>query len=185
MKRYIPILAAFGIGCTQQESSPTPTEMMSAAQTGSGTTVTLSKEDRELMSDAAQSNLYEITLGQELEKKASSKDVRAFAAKMVADHSKANEELKQLAAKKGFIAPSQLDDDQREDVEEITRLSGAELDKKYIEEMVDEHEDDVEELRGASKDADDPEIRAWAAKALGVVEAHLAEAKKLNEALGA
>ena len=187
MNRYIPILAAtvaFAAGCTQEPSTAT-TETTSAAQTGSGTTVTLSREDREFMSEAALGGMYEVTLGQQIEKKATNPDVRAFAAKMVNDHGKANEELKQLAAKKGFTMPAQLDDDHRESIEELTKLSGAELDKKYIDEMVDDHEDDVDEFRDAAKDAKDPEIRAWAGKTLRILEGHLVEAKRLKERLGA
>ena len=187
MNRYIPILAVtvFAAGCTQQEPSATATEETSAAQTGSGTTATLSKEDRKFMSEAALGGMYEVALGQQIEKKATNPDVRAFAGKMVADHGKANEELKQLAAKKGFTMPAQLDEDHRESIEELTKLSGPELDKKYIDEMVDDHEDDVDEFRDAAKDAKDPEIRAWAGKTLRILEGHLVEAKRLKERLGA
>ncbi len=187
MNRYIPILAATvacAAGCSQQAPSAA-TETTSAAQTGSGTTATLSKEDREFMSEAAIGGMYEVVLGEQIAKKATDPDVRAFAAKMVADHSKANEELKQLAAKKGFTMPAQLDEDHRESIEELTKLSGPELDRKYIDEMVDDHEDDVDEFRDAAKDAKDPEIRAWAGKTLRVLEGHLAEAKRLKERLGA
>ena len=120
MNRYIPILAAtvaFAAGCTQQEPSPAATETTSAAQTGSGTTVTLSKEDREFMSEAALGGMYEVALGQQIEKKATNPDVRAFAGKMGADHGKANEELKQLAAKKVFTMPALPDEDHRESIE--------------------------------------------------------------------
>lgn len=192
MKHYIPVLAAtvaFAAGCSQQEKSATtestPTETSSAAQqSGSGTTVTLSKEDREFMSEAALGGMYEVMLAKEVEKKATNPDVREFAAKLGADHGKANEELKELASKKGFTMPSQLDDDHREDLEEITRLSGPELDKKYVAEMVDDHEDDVDEFRETAKESKDPEIRAWAQKTLRILEGHLVEAKKLRERLG-
>ncbi len=189
MKRYIPILVAtvaFAPACSQKEATATDTETTSAAQTGSGTgtTASLSREDREFMTKAAFGGMYEVMLGQQIEKKATHPDVRAFAAKMVADHGKANEELKGLGAKKGFTVPAQLDADHREDLEELTRLTGAELDKKYIDEMVDDHEDDVEEFRDASKEAKDADVRAWAAKTLPILEGHLAEAKKLKERLG-
>ena len=190
MKRYIPILVttvALVSACGQRQASEaTTTETTSAAQsTGTGTTVTLTHEEREFMNKAALGGIYEIELGSQVQQKATNPEVRAFAESMVRDHTKLNDELKQLAAKKGFNVPTQLDHDHREDMDEILTRSGAELDKKYIDEMVDDHEDDVDEFRDAVDEAKDPEIRAWAEKTLRILEGHLVKAKELKERLGA
>lgn len=191
MKHYIPILAAtfaFAAGCTQQQEATGTTDTTdttsAAQQTGSGTTVTLAKKDRKFMKKAALGGMYEVALAQHVEKNASSPEVKDFAKKMITDHGRANDELKQLAEKKGFALPAQLDKDHREDLAELTKLRGPELDKKYADEMVDDHEDDVEDFRDASKEAKDPEIREWAAKTLRILEGHLVEAKRLKERLG-
>jgi len=188
MKLYIPLLAttvAFVAACNDPTPSAATTETTSAAQQiGGGTTVTLSKEDRQFMTDAALGGMYEVMLGQEVQRKATSPDVREFAATMVRDHGRANDELKQLAARKGFEIPRQLDEEHRQDITDIMNLSGPELDKEYIGKMVDDHEMDVQKFRDASQEAKDPDIRGWAGRTLRTLEGHLAMAKQLKERLG-
>ena len=186
MKHYIPILAAtvaFAMGCTREE--PTATGTTSAAQqSGGGTTVMLAQEDRQFMTTAALGSMFEIMAAQHVEKNASAPEVKEFARKMIQDHGKASEELKDFAAKKGLTLPAQLDADHREDLDELMKLRGPELDKKYVDTMVDAHEDDVEDFRDAAEDAKDPALRAWAGKTLRILEGHLVEAKRLKETLG-
>lgn len=59
-------------------------------------------------------------------------------------------------------------------------LTGHKLDAEYIEDMVDDHENDVTELEGASIATKDPALRAWAAKAVPILEDHLEHARKLR-----
>ena len=162
-----------------QTSTTTTTTQSGTAEAGK-----LAEADQKFVEKVAQDGIAEADLGALAKERAKSDEVKQFAQRMIDDHGKANEELKGLGAKKGFTVPAQLDADHREDLEELTRLTGAELDKKYIDEMVDDHEDDVEEFRDASKEAKDADVRAWAAKTLPILEEHLAEAKKLKERLG-
>ncbi len=183
MMRWIPIGAAallltFAPACKKQQVTTGTTETTGA--TGGTHAAALSKEDKEFITKAAQGGMLEVTLAQQIANRATSPDVKAFAHRMVADHTKLNDELKQLAAKKGVTPPTQMDEDHREDLEDITKLSGTKLDKKYADEMVDDHEDDVKEFRKAAEKVKDPELRAWAAKALPILESHLAQARELK-----
>jgi putative membrane protein len=64
---------------------------------------------RKFLNDAALGGMTEVEAGQLALRKAQQSDVKAFAERMVKDHSKANEELKQIAAAKGVTLPRQLD----------------------------------------------------------------------------
>jgi hypothetical protein len=64
--------------------------------------------------------------------KSSNEDVKRFAQRMVEDHGKANEELKQLAAKKGVNLPSEPSAKQKAKKERLSRLSGREFDSVYV-----------------------------------------------------
>ena len=46
--------------------------------------------------------------------------------------------------------------------DKLSKLSGKDFDKEYISDMVDDHEKDVKEFEKASKDAKDPDLKAWA-----------------------
>jgi predicted outer membrane protein len=79
----------------------------STPSASSGATTNTNKEsagrtmaDTRFMKAAAEGGLAEVALGQLAVEKASSGDVKKFGQRMVDDHSKANEQLKQLAAQK-------------------------------------------------------------------------------------
>src|SRR5207253_1610559 len=110
---------------------------------------------------------------------------KSFAAMMVRDHTAAGNELKQIAARTHTSAGNEADhDDHPNDVrEELMKLSGNEFDKKYISEMIDDHEKDVKEVEDKAEHADNPDVQAWAAKTLPTMRAHLEKAKAIKERL--
>lgn len=178
--RWIPmcaatLLVAVAPACKRQQAQPAATEVTSV--TGAPGVAAMSSDDKKFMTKAAQDSMLEVARGQEVARRATNPDVKAFGNRMATHYGKAHEELKQLAAKKGLSLPTELDEKRREDLTEIKKLSGTELDKEYAEEMVDEHEDEVGEFRDASKEVNDPELRAWAAKTLPMLENHLAQAR--------
>ena len=175
------LLVTVAPACRRQQAQTGTTETTAAAGGTQG--AAMSSDDKEFMTKAAQGSMLEVALGQEVAKRTTSPDVKAFANRMVADHGKAKDELKQLATKKGLALPTELKEDKREDIDEITKESGPKLDHKYVKEMVDDHEDDVEEFRDAAKEVKDPELRAWAARTLPILESHLAQAKELKAKL--
>lgn len=183
---------AFAGGCRKQEE-PSSTKTTSAnpptvdtsrsatdRPTAAPAAATLASEDKEFMTKAAQGGMLEVTLGSSAAQRAASADVKTFANRMVTDHGKANNELKQLAARKGATLPTELDKDHKDKIASLTKHTGAKFDKAYIDEMVDDHEKDVKEFRDAAKDAKDPDLRAWAQKTLPVLEEHLNMAKDLK-----
>src|SRR5262245_25567059 len=75
------------------------------SQTGGGGS-SLSDKDKTFMKKAAKGGMMEVTMGQVAEQKGQSEDVKSFGKRMVTDHSKATDELKSIASKKGFQLPS-------------------------------------------------------------------------------
>jgi putative membrane protein len=66
----------------------------------------LSEKDKTFMRKAAKAGMMEVALGRVAMQNGQSDDVKSFGKRMVADHSKANDELKSIAAKKGVKLPS-------------------------------------------------------------------------------
>jgi putative membrane protein len=100
---------------------------------------------------------------------------------MVADHSKANEELKALAAGKNVILPTTMADDEQKHINDMSAMKGADFDKHYVDMMVDDHDKDVKMFEEAAEDAKDPDIRAWASKTLPVLKEHQAAIKAIKD----
>jgi putative membrane protein len=155
------------------------TAAASATTTGStgGTVSNLSAEDKDFVMKAAQGGMTEVQVGQTAQTKSQSPDVQAFAKKMVDDHSKANDELKQLATTKGLALPAELDTEHKKAVDELSGKSGKDFDKAYMKAMVSDHEKTVSLLQKEMKDARHADLKNWASKILPTVQEHLRMAK--------
>jgi putative membrane protein len=137
------------------------------------------KADAKFVSEAAQGGMAEVQLGKLAEKKAQSADVKEFGAMMVKDHSKAGDELKQVCSKNNLTCPTDLDPKHKAMLDKMEGLSGAEFDKAYVSAMVKDHEEDAAEFRKAANKASNPDVKAFAAKTLPVIETHLEHIKKI------
>jgi putative membrane protein len=142
---------------------------------------TLSSNDREFMSEAATGGLMEVELGRLAVQKGQSADAKHFGQKMVDDHSKANAELKQLAAAKGVTLPGDLKAEQKEERDKLAKLSGAEFDHKYIELMVEDHDKDVKAFQDKANDAGDPDLKAFVTKTLPTLQEHQRMAHAIHD----
>ena len=129
---------------------------------------------------AGQANLAEVELGKLALQKTMKDDVKAFAQQMVDDHGKALDELKGIAGKKNITLPTELDAEHKTLSDKLSKLSGAEFDRAYMQAMVDGHRKVAGDFRTESKSGKDAELKAWAGKTLPTVEAHLKHAQKVN-----
>lgn len=141
--------------------------------------------DRHFMDKAAQGGLAEVELGQLAEQNAQNSEVKAFAARMVRDHSKANDQLKQVASQDGVALPTGLDAKDQATKDRLEKLHGAAFDKAYMHDMVKDHEKDVAEFKHESNAAQTPALREWVKSTTPVLESHLQEAEKVAPAVGA
>jgi putative membrane protein len=203
-QRWFIFLSAFllvaALGCKKEDTYNTDTASTSvSASDTSGTTTTtdtnatagtagtsatttggmasnMDPADKDFVMKAAQGGQAEVTLGNMAASKAQSADVKTFGNRMVTDHSKANDELKQLATTKGLTLPTDLGEHQK-DADALGGKSGKDFDKAYMDMMVEDHEKDVKEFQDESKNAKDADLKAWVTKTLPTLEEHLRMAK--------
>jgi putative membrane protein len=98
-------------------------------------------------------NLAEVQLGKMASEKASNSDVKAFGQMMVKDHTEANSELKQIAMRMNIQTPAQIDQKHKDLSDKLSKLSGAEFDREYINAMVMGHEEVLGKLRAEAGSA--------------------------------
>jgi len=153
----------------------------SSAQSAMGTTK-LSTGDKKFIEKAAEGGMAEVQLGQLATSKASSDDVRKFGQKMVDDHSKADDQLKQLATSKGVNLPTNLDRSTKREMDKLSKLSGADFDREYMKNMVSDHKKDVSDFKSEASKAKDPDIKQFASSTLPTLEEHLTLAQSTQKA---
>ena len=145
-----------------------------------GTASTLSTEDKEFAIKAAQGNMAEVSAGNMAAQKGTSPDVKNFGNRMVTDHGKALDELKQLAQTKGIALPTDVSKEQKAQADKLSKLSGKDFDKQYATDMLEDHAKDAEEFEKASKNVKDPDLHTWTLKMLTVIQDHLKMAKAMK-----
>ena len=127
------------------------------------------------MKEAAKGGQMEVDMGKMAQQKGKSADVKSFGSRMVADHSKANNELMGIAKKKGV--------DLSKEKPKMEKLNDAKFDKEYIDMMVKDHEKDLSEFQAEAKNGSDADVKAFAAKTADVIKKHLALAKSTQAKL--
>ena len=143
----------------------------------------VSNAERDFIRDQTEDNQAEIEVSKLAAERATNSEVKEFARMMVRDHTKAVNDLGQVAAaatvERGNKEP---DRDHVNLKEDLAKLNGNDFDRKYIDAMVDEHEEMVGELK-KHVDGDNPQLRKWAAQTLPVAEKHRDRAKELKDSL--
>lgn len=129
--------------------------------------------DLDFINQAAPGNMVEVELGRLATKQATSSEVKKFAEQMIIDHTKAGEELKQVAQGKKVMLPPNLMPKHKETMEKLTKLKGAEFDREYVKAMVEDHEKDVAAFDNIAKTGVDADVKAFAAKTLPTLQMHL------------
>jgi putative membrane protein len=157
-------------------TSDSATNTAEAMQAGDTTSAGANK----FAMEAASGGMMEVQLGEVAQKNAQSSRVKGFGAMMIKDHSKANAELKTVAGKKNITLPTALMPEHQKHVDEMMKLSGAEFDQKYIDMMEKDHKEDVNKFEDASKNNPDPDLKAFAAKTLPVLQMHLDSVKAIQ-----
>ena len=128
--------------------------------------VKLSQKDVSFIQKAASGGQQEIENGKMAEKQGKSADVKRIGARMVADHTKANKELTELANRKGVKFDTRG--------VKAQNIGAADFDRQYLKLLEIVHKNDIAEFQTQAKSGDDRDLKAWAAKTLPTLQQHLA-----------
>ena len=151
------------------------------ARTAATAGAKLSWGDRRFVTKAADGGQTEVQIAQLAAQRATNTEVRAFAQKLVDEHSKVNSELLGLASQKNVKVDT--DDDKDRAYKRLNKKSGAEFDEEFVEHMIDEHEKTIKMFEKASTDTKDSELRAFASKHVSALRSHLQQAQSLRQTL--
>ena len=178
MKRLIQLSLALAASVSITACADTTTNGTPGATGTAGTSADL---DRSWVSDQLEDGDREVRLGRLAEEKATAPDVRAFGTLMVEHHTMAGTELKQVATRHNITADDDDRDENQRDFGRLSALTGNDFDRAYLDAMIDDHEDAVDEIEEKVKDTGEhADLKGWASKTLPTVRQHLEKARELR-----
>ena len=187
LRKTVLAAALLSMGLAVGATAQTPSTNTSRNTGASGATASrgasdakLSHGDKKFIEDAAQGGMAEVQLGQLAAQKAQSADVKQFGQKMVDDHTKANDQLKQVAASKGVELPADLKSDAKREHDKLSKLNGADFDREYMKHEVSDHKKDVKDFQKEAKSAKDADVKSFASETLPTLQQHLQLAEQTD-----
>ena len=152
---------------------------VSVSQSGQSSSY-LGDQEQTFLKEAAQGGLAEVQMGRLGAQKGQSQEVRQLGQKLVQDHSKANQELKLLAAQKNITLPTDIPTEHQSMLSHLKSLEGAEFDQAFKKHAVEDHQKDIQKFQTASQTAADQDVKAFAQKTLPVLQQHLKMAQDIK-----
>ena len=130
-------------------------------------------------------NLLEVRLGTLAGQRASNGAVKQFGQQMVSSHSSMGQQWTSLAEQNRLSTSAPLNSIQQRQADQLSRLSGAEFDRAYMNAMVADHEQGAGALQRIGSDAQSAEVRRLAASGLAATQQHLSQARQVASQVGA
>ncbi|HEX4695701.1 DUF4142 domain-containing protein [Sphingomonas sp.] len=130
---------------------------------------------QQFVDTAAKSDAFEIATAKLAESNAASADVKAFARKMITDHTNSTAKIKAAAAKSTPpVTPDPtMTDAQKSMLADLGKLKGADFDKQYVSGQIDAHEQALTLMKNYADAGDSAPLKAAAGEIAPVVQGHL------------
>jgi putative membrane protein len=137
----------------------------------------ISEKDRNFINEVAQGNMLEVKLGELAQTNTTTDKVKMLGQHMIDDHTKAGNDLKALASKKGVVVPSNLDEKGFRIYSKLVKKQGKDFDKAYTKCMVKDHKEDIDKFKKQADKGDDTDLKAWAQNTIPTLENHKQQAE--------
>ncbi|UMY65150.1 MULTISPECIES: DUF4142 domain-containing protein [unclassified Flavobacterium] len=177
------LLMALPFVSCKKENTTTDTEEVADDQNDEKFDDTDKEDDSEFVVKAAEINMDEIALGKLAQTKGTAASVKDLGKMMVAEHTKALDELKAMAMAKNISIPESPTEDSKETLTKFQEKETADFDKDYADKMVEGHKDAISAFEKAATDAADADVRNWATKMLPGLRLHLQHAEEVRDGL--
>jgi putative membrane protein len=154
------------------------------AAVGQTSAATLGSHDTgAFVSNATQSNMYEIEAGKIAQARSKNAAVKAFGKQMVTDHTALANQMKPLITAAGQKPAATLDQRRQGFIDNLNQATDANFDKTYIDQQVAGHQEALSLMQGYASDGPDAGLKGGAAKAVPMVQEHLDKAKSIQATL--
>jgi putative membrane protein len=168
-------LLVSGLAAAQQGVTQANEEATGAAQ--------LDKGDRRFILKAIDGGMAEVEIGKLAQEKASSDKVKEIGRMLDADHSKAGEQLKQIAQQKGVTLPAERKTSEKQ-MRRYSKLSGEEFDREFLRRQFRHHEEDIRQFERVAEKSDDSDLKSFASATLPTLRKHRETIQATAQSLG-
>lgn len=148
-----------------------------------GTQLDPQADTQTFLTIAAEEQQVEIALGQLAAQRAQNDQVKEFGSRMVADHKKVRREAEQLASKHRVPLPTKLTAEGKQKVDELSKLSGHEFDRAYMNFTLQNHETTFEQYQQHINTMRYPDLREYFTSTLPILQAHRDRARLVKNSL--
>lgn len=139
--------------------------------------------DQQFLRQSIETNDAEIAAAHLALRKSNSNDVKAFAERMIRDHTQLNLQMRPMADKLDVeVAKGEVSAHQQQIADQLKELKGDAFDQQYIAAMVKGHQKAVQKTQTEASQSQFPPLKTAAEKAAPIMEAHLQMAQKLMQA---
>ena len=139
-------------------------------------------QDKAFLREATQGSNFEIQAAQLALQKSSSDDVKQFAQQMIQDHTKLNDQMKPIASQAGVTPPTDISKKDKKVYAQLQGLSGDAFDKAYIQDMLEDHRNDLKAFQTEANSGQLASEKSAASQGATVVQEHLQHAQQLAQA---
>ena len=141
-------------------------------------------QDKQFLTTASQSDYNEMAFSKLALQKSDNPQVKAFAQKMITDHTRLEEQMKPFADKWGLTPATSLGPDHQQKYDQLQSLSGGDFNKQYMSDMTTDHQTALDAFKSEESSTQLPKFKTAVAKGEKVVAHHLEMAKNEDGKLG-
>jgi putative membrane protein len=170
-------LAALVAGCASKDEQGAPGS--GSQNVIGGASGTLAAQDATFIQHASQSGMAEVRQGELTAQNGESEAVKRYGQTLVTDHTKANQELKQIATTKGASVATDLGKHQAT-YDRLSALKGRDFDQAFKEQAIKDHEEAIRLFEQQTQQGSDAELKAFAQKHLPHLRQHLTMAQQMK-----
>ena len=160
------------------------TQDATGAAVGATSAATLGSHDTPaFVSNASQSDMYEIQAAAIAQKRSKTAAIKAFAKMMATDHTATSKAMGPLATAAGQTPADKLDERRKGFIDNLNTANDADFDKTYVDQQVAAHQEALTLMQGYAGDGSDAGLKAAAAATAPKVQMHLDKIKGIQAAM--
>ena len=156
MRTSLALLTLLSLAAPATVQAQTTPPAAGAAATGQ-----IAATDRAFLVKAAQGSVYEKTLAELAQTRASRADVKAYASQIVSDHETANGALQDLATFKGVTLPTTMSAADQRRLKGMTAYTSKAFDAAFVKEAIRINAEDKKAGAAESARTQDADIKAF------------------------
>ncbi len=157
--------------------------MNTSTTTGTTNTAVTDTAIQQFVQKTLSGGMMEVALGNMAASNAQNARVKNFGAMMVADHTQAGNELKQMAGTNSVQVPGAMLPEHQKHVDMMNGKTGKAFDKAYMDMMVTDHKKDISEFEKAAGNSAVQSYKDFAKKTLPTLRKHLDSAQAIRNGM--